>query len=181
MRRPFILWVAGAVSLVMFGVPAESQDSTGEMIPRSRLAVRLSSGTVGELQYSRFFVPFVSGDFAFQLSSKGPSLGLSVLPFDFLFGQARIGIPLFEGTTNPDGPPPFKPDYMVVIRGGFVFHVRNSRVFLELAAGRLLVIQKRYCETCGGFLPVGVVRSPEVYVTRQESLDLLSLGVGIGF
>ena len=166
---------AGAVSL------ASAQESEGEEESANRIIARLSSGTLAELQYSRFIVPPVSGDLDFQVLSTGPSVGLSVFPLAFLFGQARIGIPLFQEAASPDGPPPFDPDYMVVLRGGFLWHIRDSRVDIELAAGKVLVIQRDYCPTCGGFLPAGTPPPAHISETRQETIDLLSIGVVLGF
>ena len=169
------------VVLLVLCTPGSSQETDDEKEPANRIAVRVSSGTIAEVQYSRFLFPFVSGDVDFQMEVTGPSAGLSVYPFTFLFAQARIGIPLYSDAAAPDGPPPFDPDYMIILRGGILIHIRNSPVFLELAAGRILAIQKDYCPTCGGFITQGVQPRAQVSVTRQESTDVLSFGAVLGF
>jgi hypothetical protein len=161
--------------------PVLGQDTTEGYVAANRVEGRISGGTGVEVQYSRFVATYVSLDALFQTGEAGPSIALTVFPFNWLFGQARIGVPLFKGTTAPDGPPPFDPDYMVGLTAGVLFHVPRSRVYTELAAGRLLVIQENYCPTCGGFLPAGASRPEQALVRRQEALDLISLGVGLDF
>lgn len=169
------------VALLVVWTPGSSQETDDEEGAANRIGVRVSSGTVAEVQYSRFVVPSVSGDVDFQMEVTGPSAGISVYPLTFLFAQARIGIPLYSDAAAPDGPPPFDPDYMVIIRGGILIHIRNSPVLLEIAAGRVLAIQKDYCPTCGGFRTQGSQIPAQVFLTRQESIDVLSFGVVLGF
>ncbi len=169
------------VTLIVLWTPCSPQETDDEEQPANRITARVSSGTVAEVQYSRFVFPSVSGDVDFQMKVAGPSAGVSVYPLTFLFAQARIGIPLYSDAAAPDGPAPFDPDYMVIIRGGILIHIRISPVFLEFAAGRILAIQKDYCPTCGGLLSQGSPTPAQVFVTRQESTDVLSFGVVVGF
>ncbi len=146
------LIVSELLSLTILPQSAVCQDVAERWSPANRVSVRISSATVAEFQYSRLLFPFLSGDVVFQTSTVGPSVGFTVLPVDFLFAQARVGLPLFEESAAPDGPMPFKPDYMVMLRGGFLWRIKDSPIVLEFAAGKVLLVQRRYSTAGGGLL-----------------------------
>ncbi|MGA9120521.1 MAG: hypothetical protein WB699_14250 [Bacteroidota bacterium] len=178
-RGPFA-WVA-LTAFMASSTPCIGQDSTEVRLPDNRIQARLTTGTILELQYTRMFSGILSADALFQTTSMGPSIGITLYPLDWLFGQARIGLPIFQESSAPDGPPPFDPDYMVGLRAGVIVRLPESRLFMEFAIGRVLVIQQKYCSTCGGFFPDGSTMPARVIRMRQESLDLLSLGLGLNF
>lgn len=166
------------ITLLVQTVVAQSifaQDSTNTD-PTNSLEIRISSSTVAEIQYSRKWWPALSTDVIIQTSMFGPSLGLTANPLPFAFIQGRVGYHMYDGGQVEDGPV-WKPDLMYSYRVGLGIPSVNSKVYILISFGKLWVVDRNFCYTCGGFPPPGVIFTPK-YRDEYEIYDMLSIGIG---
>ncbi len=143
--------------------------------------VGLNSLGVG-LEYRIQWTPFVSTDALVSMMQPGIAIGVTATPLWIFFVQGVAGIgSSYAEIQLPDGPPPFKPDYLYGWSGGVRIPImpRKTRLYFIAGVGGQKYVQNHYQYSGGGF----VVGPPPQVRYRQETRgsEVYTIGLGMSF
>jgi hypothetical protein len=159
------------------------QDSVRVESSSSRHALEVGINQLGVgIDYRYHWFSWVSTDAVLSASEPGIAVGLTVLPIPFFFVQGVLGVGAYSGESiATDGPPAFKPDYLVGWKAGI--HVplapKKSRMYLTFAGGRSMSVQNKYQYNGGGFL-MGPPPAP-LYRAETRFAEVFSISLGFPF
>jgi hypothetical protein len=171
--------VAGVWTGVLTGQSPLSDDTirTSSRTNLHRLQFGLNALGAG-IEYRYHLLSFVSADAVVSGVRPGAAVGVTLSPISLLFVQGVFGKGSWEEMPVPDGPGPFKPDYVYGWKAGLQIPIapRKSTMYVQFGAGQLKYVQGRYLYNSAGFILEPPPSPKYRRETRVAEIFALSLG-----
>jgi hypothetical protein len=180
--RRLVLTILATVACVylLSGQPQLSNDSvgTGARVNVHRLQFGLNALGAG-IEYRYQVFQFVSADAVLSALRPGAAIGVTVWPVSFVFVQGVFGTGNWEEMPAPDGPAPFKPDYIYGWKAGLQIPIapRKSTFFVQFGAGQLKYVQRHYLYNSAGL----ILEPPPARLYRRETRITEVFALSLGF
>lgn len=171
MKRRIILGLAFCIGSIVFA--QENQTKESVYFAEFRTGGRYNAV---ELEFSRRFMDYFSGNVIFVLYNSGIRAGVSFHPVSFLFVQSSFGVTNYQSQAI-DGPQ-FKPDYVYSFAGGARIPLGKLPVAFSVSYGVITMVQNHY-DPNGGFLPFEYDRKPNRM--EKETSSTVSVGITLNF